>query len=175
MGWRACNPEVQGTVTIRETGLGQLPPPRHCTDSRVKHTPSLPVKEASLHGTCLGIYRSALGERRLGDAASEPSPTLLHLASISQKGVYTLVRLLHVCSCCQGTAPYCLALVASGLCTHGSHRTATNGERVLTWLPPRAQQEATDPRTQSFCENSPVAYQSCRPRGRLLIKRKSKG
>ena len=44
----ACIPESHGTVTMRETVLGRLPPTRHCTDSRLKHTSSFSVREASL-------------------------------------------------------------------------------------------------------------------------------
>lgn len=36
----------------------------------------------------------------------------------------------------QGTPLCCLALVASGAYAHGSDRTVTNGERVLSQLPP---------------------------------------
>ena len=35
---RNCIPGYHGTVSIKETVLGSLPPPRHCTDSRLKHT-----------------------------------------------------------------------------------------------------------------------------------------
>lgn len=34
------------TVTIRDTVLGRLAPPGHCTNSRLTHTSSLPVKKA---------------------------------------------------------------------------------------------------------------------------------
>lgn len=37
-----------------------------------------------------------------------------------------------------------LTLLVSGAFTHGSHRTVTNGERVLNWLHTRAQWEAID-------------------------------
>ena len=36
------------TVTIRDTVLGRLPLPGHCTDSGLKHSPSLSVKESCL-------------------------------------------------------------------------------------------------------------------------------
>ena len=36
-----------------------------------------------------------------------------------------------------------LALVASGAYAHSSHRTVTNGERVLNWLPPPGNKKAT--------------------------------
>lgn len=42
----ASIPESQGTITITEIVLGQPPPPGHCADSRLKHTPRLSVKEA---------------------------------------------------------------------------------------------------------------------------------
>ena len=42
----ACNPGSHRTVTIRETVLSTLPPPGHSTESRLKHSFSLSVKEA---------------------------------------------------------------------------------------------------------------------------------
>lgn len=36
------------SVTIRKIVLGRLLPPRHCTSSRLKYTPSYSVKEAYL-------------------------------------------------------------------------------------------------------------------------------
>lgn len=40
--------ESHETLTIEETVLGILPLAGHCTDSRLKHTPSVSVKEAYL-------------------------------------------------------------------------------------------------------------------------------
>ena len=45
---RAGIPELHGTVTIRKTVLSRPPTPGHCTDSRLKHNLSLPVKKAYL-------------------------------------------------------------------------------------------------------------------------------
>lgn len=41
-------PGFQRSIEIRETVLLRLPPPWHCTESRMRHTPSPSVKEASL-------------------------------------------------------------------------------------------------------------------------------
>lgn len=41
-------PRSHRIVTIREGVLGRLPSPGHCTDSGLKHSPSLSVKEAYL-------------------------------------------------------------------------------------------------------------------------------
>lgn len=45
---RASVPGLHGTITIRKTVLAKLPPLRHCIDSRLKHTPSIPVKKNNL-------------------------------------------------------------------------------------------------------------------------------
>lgn len=44
----ACIPGSHGTGTIRETVPGRLPLPGCCTDSKLKHTPSISEKEAYL-------------------------------------------------------------------------------------------------------------------------------
>lgn len=41
-------PGFQRTIEIRKIVLGRLPFPGHCTESRMRHTPSPSVKEASL-------------------------------------------------------------------------------------------------------------------------------
>lgn len=46
----ACIPESLGAVTIGETVLARPPPPRHCADSRLKHTPGLSEEEPPLSG-----------------------------------------------------------------------------------------------------------------------------
>ena len=48
VGRRACILGSCGTVTIRETVLGRLPPSGHYTDRRLEHTPGLPVRNAYL-------------------------------------------------------------------------------------------------------------------------------
>lgn len=40
-------PEIYGTITIRKTVIGTTLP-GHSADSRLKHNPNFPVKEASL-------------------------------------------------------------------------------------------------------------------------------
>lgn len=42
----ACDLGTHEIVTIRGTILGRLPLPGHCTDSRLKHVPSVSEKEA---------------------------------------------------------------------------------------------------------------------------------
>lgn len=44
----ACVPDSHGTVSIKETIHGRLPPPGHFKDSRLKHNPSISEKEAYL-------------------------------------------------------------------------------------------------------------------------------
>lgn len=41
-------PELHGTVTIRNRVLARLPPSEHCMHSRMKHSPSLPMKKTYL-------------------------------------------------------------------------------------------------------------------------------
>lgn len=67
-----------GSETIGERVLSRLPPPGHCTDKGLKHTPSLPMKKAHLlylefqpEGQASGYhtfrsYESALRECRPG-------------------------------------------------------------------------------------------------------------
>lgn len=43
-----CVPRAHKTIIIRKTVLDRLPHPEYCTDSRLKHIPSLPVKKAHL-------------------------------------------------------------------------------------------------------------------------------
>lgn len=50
MARRVCIPGSHGTLTIGDRVLGRLPPPGHFTDSRLKYTPSLSVKEAYFLG-----------------------------------------------------------------------------------------------------------------------------
>lgn len=38
--------ELPGNVTVVKTVLGRPPQPGHCTDSRLKYSPSIPVKRA---------------------------------------------------------------------------------------------------------------------------------
>lgn len=75
-----------GTVTIRKTVLGWVPHPGNCSDVRLKHTPSLPVKKAycflswsfnlrewlQVCHTSRG-NRAALREHRQGDTVFAPS------------------------------------------------------------------------------------------------------
>ena len=35
----ACIPGSQGTVATEDTVLGRVPPPEHCIDSKMQHTP----------------------------------------------------------------------------------------------------------------------------------------
>lgn len=45
---RTCIPRSHRIVTIRETVIGRIPSSGHRTESRLKYTPSLSVKEAYL-------------------------------------------------------------------------------------------------------------------------------
>lgn len=64
-----------------------------------------------------------------------------------------------------------LALVASGTCTHGSHRTVTHGERVPHQATiPREQQEALGTEAESSCERRPFIYHHSHSGSALLIK-----
>lgn len=51
----SCIPGSHGTRTIRDSVLGRLLPSGHCTDSRLKHTPSLAEKEAYLLVRSFGL------------------------------------------------------------------------------------------------------------------------
>lgn len=57
----ACVSRSNGTVTIQETILGRLPPRRDCTENRLKHIPSLSVKEAYLFVLELWLEEQASG------------------------------------------------------------------------------------------------------------------
>lgn len=78
-----------------------------------------------------------------------------------------------------GTTLDPLALVANGTYIRGCHRTATNREIVLYWLPPcqgTAERQQSEMHIQYFCERCLLAYlHNCGPRGKLLIKSTSKG
>lgn len=145
--------------------------PRHCRDSKLKHS-GLSKKEAYLlvqalwpeeqasSSAHLGAYRVALRERRQVDATFTFSPCLVpQLASISQKGAYTLVWRPDFCGCCQGALLHHLALVAHGAYTRGSHRTVTNRERVLKQLPPSGhkRQQTQEP---SLSVKEPISLSS---------------
>lgn len=85
-------------IRIGERVLDRLPPPGHCTDSRVKHTPSFSGRAdlLVLEGQAVvwhtpGASRSALREDRLVGAISAPSLCLIQLTGISQKGTHTVV------------------------------------------------------------------------------------
>lgn len=110
-----------------------------------------------LRGSFLGghIYR---GLQRLTGAVFALSLCLLQLTAISQEGAYTLLWHPDSCGCCRGTPLPLLALLASGACACGSHRTVTYGGEFLSSCHPQGMAEATDPAAQSFCE-----------RGRKLI------
>lgn len=93
-----------GTVTIRKTVLGWLPYPGNCSEGRLKHTPSLPVKKAycflswsfnlrewlQVCHTSRG-NRAALREHRQGTQSLPPPLALLQLTRTSQKEAYMLV------------------------------------------------------------------------------------
>ena len=72
------------------------------------------------------------------------------------------------CSCGQGTPLHCPALVGSGAYAHTSHRTVTNGERVLKQLPPPP---TPGPSKRQHTQGLLLPYHhSFSLRGRLLIK-----
>lgn len=120
----ACIPGSHRTVTIIETVLGRLPFPRHCTNSRLKYTPTVFVKE----DICLSRNFSP-GDRQwvwhpptgwpgaLKDAARDTIFALpsvwLQFASNSQEGAYKCTWRPNFCDCCQGPPPDSLALGAS--------------------------------------------------------------
>lgn len=92
------------------------------------------------------------------------------------KGAHTPVRHSNFYGSYPGIPLHHLALAASGAYTCGSHRTVANRERVLKQLPGPSQQEAKDPRPQSFCYRGLLAnHHGCSLRGRLLIKHTSMG
>lgn len=106
---RACIPGSPRTLPPAETVLEWLPPPGHCTNRRLKHTPDVSVKEAYFlvlelgHGSLAHIWGST--EIHFSDRGqwtpSWPSlPALLQNASISWKGACTLhnFQLFHVIS-----------------------------------------------------------------------------
>ena len=107
----ACVSGPHGTETIGESVLGRLPPPKHCTESRLKHTLSLPVKKTYLLVQIFSLrdglqachiskgYRNALREHRLRDTIFLLS---LGLVAVHQKGAYTLIWSLNFCNCHQG-------------------------------------------------------------------------
>ena len=102
-GHVACIPGSHRTVTIRETGLGRLPAPEHCTDSRLKHTSNLSVKEAyllvlefRLRGK-LQVWNASRGQEVLSENTGQGMPSfhslsaLPQLAGTSQKRASALV------------------------------------------------------------------------------------
>lgn len=121
----ACVPGSHETVTIVETVLSRLPHPGHRTDTRLKHSPRLSVKEAYLlvpefdHRSRLQDwhtskgYRRALREYRLGN-----SSRCSHLPCYSTL-VYPRKEIIHSSGAlCFETANwetplYCQTMVAS--------------------------------------------------------------
>ena len=84
---------------------------------------------------------------------SLPSPSAsLELIGISPKGAYNLVWHPYFFSCYQGTPLHYLVLVANGDYAHVSHKTATNGERVLKQLQTSGHSKRKHPGAQCFCE-----------------------
>ena len=109
----ACILGSHRTVTIIETVLGRLPFPRHRTDSRLKYTPTLFVKE----DICLSRNFSP-GDRQwvwhtptgwpgaLKDAARDTifalSPVWLQFTSNSQEGAYKRTWRPNFCAAARG-------------------------------------------------------------------------
>lgn len=99
---QACVPGSHRTVTIGDTVLGRLPPEGHCPYSRLKHMPSLSVKETSmlilefwgmllLQHTSRGAEEILSGNTGLGTPPLHSLSALPQLTGTLQKGVYNLV------------------------------------------------------------------------------------
>lgn len=56
------------------------------------------------------------------------------IIGVIQNGARSPIWCPNFCDCCHGTPLDHLALVASGVYTHGSYRSATNGESILKEL-----------------------------------------
>ena len=94
-----------------ETVLGRLPSSGHCTDSKLKHTPSLCEKGlftcpgASAWGTCFKFVTNLKGRVVLSGNVGQGMPpphspsALLRLTSTSQKGAYILIRSPNFSNC----------------------------------------------------------------------------
>lgn len=72
-GRGACVIGSHRGVTIRETVFGRLPPPGHCTDTRLRHTPILFVKKAYCPGAfaCGAGFRFATSLEAMGGPIRE--------------------------------------------------------------------------------------------------------
>lgn len=124
-----CVPGSHGTVTIRGTILGRLPPPGHCTDSKLKHDPSLPLKDAYLLSWSFSLkdrlqvcHTSRL--RRCSQGADTRgaicvlSCCLSQPTSTSRKGSSTLTLSPDFCSCCMGDTSKSPAIVVPKDCIY---------------------------------------------------------
>ena len=115
----ACVSGSHGTVTIKDSILGRLPPPGHCTDSWLKHILSLSEKEACLHiqklwpvGQASGLVLLQGTMERVSGNGGQWTQSLfslsasLQLTRIFQKGAYTLRWCPNFSGYCQGTLLY---------------------------------------------------------------------
>ena len=121
---RICIPGSYGTVTIWER-FGRLPPPGHCRESRLKHIPSLSVKETMLVlelqlEVRLQVWNTPVG-LRCWDVGQWPpslcsSFTSLQLADLRQKKSFCTLHITGApvfASAAQRSPPDYLTLVAS--------------------------------------------------------------
>ena len=110
-GQGACVSESHKTETIRETFYSKQPSPGHCTDIRLKQSPSSPVKKAYLlvwsfrWGTSFKFTIYLEDTEMLSGNVGWGAPSLCSpLASLqhtgtSQKGAYTLICIPNLCNC----------------------------------------------------------------------------
>lgn len=120
-------------VSIRAAVLGRLQSSRHCTDSGLRHTPSLSVKvtllvlklqtEGQASGWALTGYGAALKECMLWKTSScSPSPCFSLLVS-PRKETIRLTEAPKFANAAQGTPTDYLALVVSRAYTFWHLRT----------------------------------------------------
>lgn len=147
-GRGACG--LMGQLTIGEAALGRPLPPKHCPDSRLKHTPSLSEKNAYLlvqelwpgSHPLLGVYGSAIWEQSPGDAVSALSLCLTPAHQyLPKRSSYSCLVPQFLPRLCKGTTLHNLAPMAGRAYTHRSPGTKTNEERVLKQLGPSGHSE----------------------------------
>lgn len=114
--WKSqpCVPGSYGTVKIKDSVLGRLPSSGHCTDSWLKHIPSLSEKEnyikpwacgAGFWSGTQGTTHRLPGNRGQGTQFLHSLYTSLQLTRIFRKELIPSLG-PNFSVYCQGTAPY---------------------------------------------------------------------
>lgn len=183
---RACVAGYHRTGTIRETVLGWLLPPEHCTESRLKHPASFSVERP----ICLS-WRFGLGSSFLlwhtsrgllmyfqvmEDSGQQLcTPSLPH-SSLLVYPRKELILSTDTPSFVAATRGHFLIawLEANGAYVQMPHGMANNRGRVLSWLPPLDTARGESQRSPVSLWKGPSAYlHCCSLWGSLLIKHTS--